>query len=153
MTDDERDSHWMQHALCLAEQAAEQDEVPVGAVVVLNEEAIGEGWNQPISSRDPTAHAEIIALRDAAQRIGNYRLTGATLYVTLEPCLMCAGAMIHARIGRVVFGASDPKRGAVNSTTHAFESQGFNHRVAFTGGVMASACAARLHDFFRARRS
>ena len=153
MTDDERDSHWMQHALRLAEQAAEQDEVPVGAVVVLNEEAIGEGWNQPISSCDPTAHAEIIALRDAAQRIGNYPLTGATLYVTLEPCLMCAGAMIHARIGRVVFGASDPKRGAVNSTTHAFETQGLNHRVAFTGAVMASACAGRLHDFFRARRS
>ena len=153
MTDHERDSHWMQHALRLAEQAAEQDEVPVGAVVVLNEEAIGEGWNQPISSCDPTAHAEIIALRDAAQRIGNYRLTGATLYVTLEPCLMCAGAMIHARIGRLVFGASDPKRGAVNSTTHAFETQGLNHRVTFTGGVMASACAGRLHDFFRARRS
>lgn len=153
MIDDERDSHWMQHALRLAEQAAEQDEVPVGAVVVLNEEAIGEGWNQPISSCDPTAHAEIIALRDAAQRIGNYRLTGATLYVTLEPCLMCAGAMIHARIGRVVFGASDPKRGAVNSTTHAFETQGLNHRVTFTGGVMTSACAERLHDFFRARRS
>ena len=153
MIDDERDSHWMQHALLLAEQAAEQDEVPVGAVVVLGEEAIGEGWNQPISSCDPTAHAEIIALRDAAQRIGNYRLTGATLYVTLEPCLMCAGAMIHARIGRVVFGASDPKRGAVNSTTHAFETQGLNHRVTFTGGVMASACAGRLHDFFRARRS
>ena len=153
MIDDERDSHWMQHALHLAEQAAEQDEVPVGAVVVLNEGAIGEGWNQPISSCDPTAHAEIIALRDAAQRIGNYRLTGATLYVTLEPCLMCAGAMIHARIGRLVFGASDPKRGAVNSTTHAFETQGLNHRVTFTGAVMASACAGRLHDFFRARRS
>jgi len=153
MIDDERDSHWMQHALLLAEQAAEQDEVPVGAVVVLGEEAVGEGWNQPISSCDPTAHAEIIALRDAAQRIGNYRLTGATLYVTLEPCLMCAGAMIHARIGRLVFGASDPKRGAVNSTTHAFETQGLNHRVTFTGAVMASACAGRLHDFFRARRS
>ena len=153
MIDDERDSHWMQHALHLAEQAAEQDEVPVGAVVVLGEEAVGEGWNQPISSCDPTAHAEIIALRDAAQRIGNYPLTGATLYVTLEPCLMCAGAMIHARIGRVVFGASDPKRGAVNSTTHAFETQGLNHRVTFTGAVMASACAGRLHDFFRARRS
>ena len=153
MIDDDPDNHWMQHALHLAEQAAEQDEVPVGAVVVLDEEAVGEGWNQPISSCDPTAHAEIIALRDAARRIGNYRLTGATLYVTLEPCLMCVGAMIHARIGRVVFGASDPKRGAVNSTTRAFETQGLNHRVTFTGGVMASACAGRLHDFFRARRS
>ncbi len=142
----------MQHALRLAEHAGEHDEVPVGAVVVVDGEVVGEGWNQPISSCDPTAHAEVVALRDAAQRIGNYRLTGATLYVTLEPCLMCAGAMIHARVGRLVFGASDPKRGAVNSTAHAFETQGLNHRVTFTGGVMASACAGRLHDFFRARR-
>jgi tRNA(adenine34) deaminase len=152
MIDDDSDTHWMQHALGLAEHAGEHDEVPVGAVVVVDGDVVGEGWNQPISSCDPTAHAEIVALRDAAQRIGNYRLTGATLYVTLEPCLMCAGAMIHARIGRLVFGASDPKRGAVNSTAHAFETQGLNHRVTFTGGVMASACAGRLHDFFRARR-
>lgn len=142
----------MQYALRLAEHAGEHDEVPVGAVVIADGQVIGEGWNQPISACDPTAHAEIVALRDAAQRVGNYRLTGATLYVTLEPCLMCAGAIIHARIGRLVFGASDPKRGAVNSTAHAFETQGLNHRVTFTGGVMASACAARLHDFFRARR-
>ena len=143
----------MQYALHLAEQAGEQDEVPVGAVVVMDGEIIGEGWNQPISSCDPTAHAEVVALRDAALRVGNYRLTGATLYVTLEPCLMCAGAMVHARIDRLVFGASDPKRGAINSTAHAFETQGLNHRVTFTGGVMASACAGRLHGFFRARRN
>jgi tRNA(adenine34) deaminase len=151
--DDESDTRWMQYALRLAEHAGEHDEVPVGAVVVVDGEAVGEGWNQPISSCDPTAHAEIVALRDAARRVGNYRLTGATLYVTLEPCLMCAGAMIHARIGRLVFGASDPKRGAVNSTAHAFETQGLNHRVEFTGGVLTTACAARLHDFFRARRN
>jgi tRNA(adenine34) deaminase len=151
--DDESDTRWMQYALRLAERAGEHDEVPVGAVVVVDGEAVGEGWNQPISSCDPTAHAEIVALRDAARRVGNYRLTGATLYVTLEPCLMCAGAMIHARIGRLVFGASDPKRGAVNSTAHAFETQGLNHRVEFTGGVLTTACAARLHDFFRARRN
>lgn len=142
----------MQYALRLAEHAGEHDEIPVGAVVIADGQVIGEGWNQPISACDPTAHAEIVALRDAAQRVGNYRLTGATLYVTLEPCLMCAGAIIHARIGRLVFGASDPKRGAVNSTAHAFETQGLNHRVTFTGGVMASACAGRLQDFFRARR-
>lgn len=153
MNDEENDIRWMQYALRLAEHAGEHDEVPVGAVVVVDGEAVGEGWNQPISSCDPTAHAEVVALRDAARRAGNYRLTGATLYVTLEPCLMCAGAMIHARIGRLVFGASDPKRGAVNSTAHAFETQGLNHRVEFTGGVLATACAGRLHDFFRARRN
>jgi len=151
--DEESDTRWMQYALRLAEHAGEHDEVPVGAVVVVDGEAVGEGWNQPISSCDPTAHAEVVALRDAARRVGNYRLTGATLYVTLEPCLMCAGAMIHARIGRLVFGAPDPKRGAVNSTAHAFETQGLNHRVEFTGGVLTTACAARLHDFFRARRN
>jgi tRNA(adenine34) deaminase len=125
----------------------------VGCVIVQDEQVIGEGWNRPISSNDPTAHAEIVALRAAAQRIGNYRLTGATLYVTLEPCLMCAGAMVHARIGRLVFGAPDPRRGAVNSTLHAFETQGLNHRIAVTGGVLDAECAARLQAFFRARRS
>lgn len=142
----------MQQALRLAQQASDQDEVPVGALIVLEEELIGEGWNRPISSCDPTAHAEIIALRNAARHIGNYRLTGAALYVTLEPCLMCAGAIVHARIERLVFGASDPKRGAINSTAHAFETQGLNHRVEFTGEVMASACAEQLQSFFRARR-
>jgi tRNA(adenine34) deaminase len=147
------DTRWMRHALQLAAHGEASDEVPVGCVIVSDEQIIGEGWNRPISSSDPTAHAEIVALRDAAQRIGNYRLTGATLYVTLEPCLMCAGAMIHARIGRLVFGASDPKRGAVNSTTHAFETQGLNHRVDIRGGVLEIECATRLQAFFRARRS
>ena len=105
------DKHWMAHALQLAQQAASVDEVPVGAVVVLDGEVIGEGWNQPISGHDPTAHAEIMALRAAAAKIENYRLSGATLYVTIEPCTMCAGAIIHARIGRVVFGATEPKPG------------------------------------------
>jgi len=143
----------MQYALALAEHGAAQDEVPVGCVIVRDGVIIGEGWNRPISSNDPTAHAEIVALRDAAQREANYRLTGATLYVTLEPCLMCAGAMIHARIARLVFGAGDPKRGAINSTTHVFETQGLNHHVEVCGGVLENDCAERLQAFFRARRS
>jgi len=146
------DIRWMEYALALAERGAQEGEVPVGAVLVKDGEVIGEGWNRPISTHDPTAHAEIVALRQAAQRLGNYRLTGSTLYVTLEPCLMCAGAMIHARVERLVFGASDPKRGAVNSTAHAFDTQGLNHRVVFTGGVLAQACAECLQGFFRARR-
>jgi len=148
----DEDIHWMKYALSLAQQAAAEDEVPVGAVVVREGELLGEGWNRPISTNDPTAHAEIMALRDAAQRENNYRLSGATLYVTLEPCLMCAGAMIHARIGRLVFGASDPKRGAVNSTAHAFETQGLNHRVEVEGSVLAAECAEVLREFFRDRR-
>ena len=151
MQEDE-DTRWMRHALDLAARGEAADEVPVGCVIVQNGEAIGEGWNRPIGSNDPTAHAEIVALRDAALRTGNYRLTGATLYVTLEPCLMCAGAMIHARIGRLVFGAPDPRRGAVNSTMHAFATQGLNHRIEVCGGVLESECAARLQAFFRARR-
>ncbi len=143
----------MEYALGLAARAAQQGEVPVGAVLVRGDELIGEGWNRPISGSDPTAHAEIVALRAAAQALGNYRLTGATLYVTLEPCLMCAGAMIHARIERLVYGASDPKRGAVNSTAHVFAAQGLNHRVQAEGGVMSEQCADRLQAFFRERRS
>jgi tRNA(adenine34) deaminase len=142
----------MRYALELARQAGAADEVPVGAVIVLDGNIVGSGWNRPISNTDPTAHAEIVALRDAAARLDNYRLTGTTLYVTLEPCLMCAGAMIHARIGRLVFGASDPRRGAINSTTHAFNTQGLNHRVEFVGGVLANECAAILQAFFRNRR-
>ena len=142
----------MRHALGLAGRAGEQDEVPVGAIIVQEDKVIGEGWNRPISTHDPTAHAEIVAMRAAAQQLGNYRLTGTTLYVTLEPCLMCAGAMIHARIGRLVFGAYDRKRGAVNSTTHAFESQGLNHQLVVCGGVLEHECAERLQQFFRARR-
>lgn len=146
------DNRWMQVAIQLAGQASRQGEVPVGAVIVREEEKIGEGFNRPIVTHDPTSHAEIVAIRDAAMRTGNYRLTGATLYVTLEPCLMCAGAMVHARIDRLVYGASDPKRGAVNSTFHAFESQGLNHIVRAVGGVMAEACGDLLQAFFRERR-
>jgi len=151
--DNETDLRWMRTALTLAQQAAEQDEVPVGALIVQGDVVIGEGWNRPISTNDPTAHAEVVALRDAATRVGNYRLIDATLYVTLEPCLMCAGAMIHARIGRLVFGASDPKRGAIDSTTHAFETSGLNHRIEVQGGVLAEEGAALLQDFFRAKRN
>lgn len=146
------DIRWMRRTLSLAQQAAAKGEVPVGAVLVRNGAILGEGWNQPISTNDPTAHAEVVALRDAATRCNNYRLTGATLYVTLEPCLMCAGAMIHARINRLVFGASDPKRGAIDSTAHAFETQGLNHRIEVLGGVLAEDSAALLQGFFRERR-
>lgn len=146
------DRYWMQHALALAQRGRAEGEVPVGAVIVLEGQVIGEGWNRPISSCDPTAHAEVVAMREAARRLDNYRLINADLYVTLEPCLMCAGAMVHARIRRLVFGASDPKRGAVNSTCHAFETQGLNHRVAFEGGALADECAQLLQEFFRERR-
>ena len=142
----------MRYALDLAGRAGEQDEVPVGAVIIQDDKVIGEGWNRPISTNDPTAHAEVVAMRAAAQQLGNYRLTGTTLYVTLEPCLMCAGAVIHARIGRLVFGAYDPKRGAVNSTTHAFETRGLNHQLEVCGGVLEQDCADCLQSFFRARR-
>ncbi len=142
----------MQHALTLAREAAAQGEVPVGAVVVRGEEIVGEGWNRPISANDPTAHAEVVALRDAANRIGNYRLTGTALYVTLEPCLMCAGAIIHARVETLVFGARDPKRGAIDSIAHAFKTPGLNHRVMVRGGVLAEEGGALLQAFFRERR-
>jgi tRNA(adenine34) deaminase len=143
----------MRYALDLAARAGEQDEVPVGAVIIRDDKLIGEGWNRPISTKDPTAHAEVVAMRAAAQQLGNYRLSGSTLYVTLEPCLMCVGAMIHARIGRLVFGAYDPKRGAVNSTMHAFDTRGLNHRLDVCGGVLEQDCADQLLRFFRVRRS
>jgi tRNA(adenine34) deaminase len=151
-SDQGSDYHWMGHALALAERAAAEREVPVGAVLVVQGRAIGEGWNRPITSHDPTAHAEIVAIRAAAATLGNYRLTGSTLYVTLEPCLMCAGAMVHARVSRLVFGAPDLKRGAVESTSAAFETPGLNHRLDVTGGVRGDECAQRLQAFFRARR-
>ena len=153
MTQQSDDIRWMEYALALAERGAGEGEVPVGAVVIRSGELIGEGWNRLIASHDPTAHAEIVAMRQAAQRLGNYRLTGTTLYVTLEPCLMCAGAMVHARVKRLVFGAYDPKRGAVNSTAHAFDTRGLNHRIELAGGVRQQACAERLQAFFRARRT
>jgi tRNA(adenine34) deaminase len=143
---------FMRQALARASDAAAAGEVPVGAVVVLDGEVIGEGFNQPIGSRDPTAHAEVVALRAAANKIGNYRLTGATLYVTVEPCLMCVGAMIHARISLVVFGALEPKAGALQSMTNAHELAGLNHRLTAIGGVLADDSRALLQQFFQQRR-
>ena len=152
MNGTEDDLHFMRRALALAQEAERQGEVPVGAVVVLEGEIVGEGFNAPISEHDPTAHAEIRALRAAARRLGNYRLPGTTLYVTLEPCVMCAGAMIHARIQRLVYGARDPKTGAAGSVFHIADSEQHNHRLAITGGVLADESAELLQSFFRARR-
>lgn len=146
------DQHWMQQALALAAQAAEVGEVPVGAVVVRDGELLGAGFNRPISGADPTAHAEIVALRAAAARLGNYRLTGATLYVTIEPCTMCFGALMHARIGRLVYGATEPRAGVCESQLQLPAAEFYNHRLAVTAGVMAEHSAALLRQFFRARR-
>lgn len=143
---------WMRRALALAAQAGDQGEVPVGAVVVVDGEVVGEGRNQPIATTDPTAHAEIVALRAAATRVKNYRLSGATLIVTVEPCLMCVGAMIHARIGTVVYGAPEPRAGALGSAVAAHETPGVNHRLTVVGGVLADDCRALMVDFFRERR-
>jgi len=146
------DQHWMQQALMLAERAAAAGEVPVGAVLVDGEDCIAEGWNQPIGRHDPTAHAEVVALRAAGVSQANYRLTGTTLYVTLEPCLMCVGAIVHARVQRLVFGAGDPKSGAVTTCVHGFDLPGLNHRVEWSGGVLADACGDILKQFFLRRR-
>jgi tRNA(adenine34) deaminase len=146
------DSEYMQMALELAAQAAEAGEVPVGALVVKDGEIIGRGYNAPISCHDPSAHAEIQAMRDAAQRIGNYRLVSCTLYVTLEPCAMCAGAIQHARIARLVFGASDPKTGACGSVVNLMAETRLNHHTDVEGGVMVAECGAALSAFFAARR-
>lgn len=145
-------SHWMQQALSLARRAAEQGEVPVGAVVVCEGEIVGQGYNQPLSSHDPTAHAEIVALRAAASRLQNYRLPGCDLYVTIEPCSMCIGAMIHARIRHLYFGAREPRAGAVFSHLGLHEKVGFNHRIGASEGYLQDECATLLRDFFRARR-
>lgn len=142
----------MAEALRLACQAREHGEVPVGAVLVKDDEIIGRGWNSPITASDPSAHAEIIALRQAASGLQNYRLTDTTLYVTLEPCIMCAGAIVHARITRLVYGAPDPKTGAAGSVFDVFGSGKVNHIVTVEGGVMAEACGDLLRDFFRSRR-
>jgi tRNA(adenine34) deaminase len=143
----------MRQALELARQAADAGEVPVGAVVVLDGVVIGRGHNAPIGAHDPTAHAEIVAIRDAARAVSNYRLTGATLVVTVEPCLMCVGAMVHARIGTVVFGAPEPKAGALGSTIAAHELASLNHRLTAVGGVLEDECRAVMQAFFRARRA
>lgn len=139
-------------ALDLARQAGAAGEVPVGALVVLDGEVVGRGWNQPIGRHDPTSHAEIMALRDAAQRLGNYRLPGCTLYVTLEPCAMCAGAIMHARIRKVVYGARDPKTGVAGSVINLFAETRLNHHASLVGGVLAAQCGALLSGFFAARR-
>jgi len=152
MTDDER---WMRHALVLADRAErEDDEVPVGAVLVGEDGALlAEGWNRNITEHDPTAHAEIVALRQAGMRLGNHRLLGTTLYVTLEPCAMCAMAMVHARIARVVYAASDPKTGAAGSVFDLLTDARHNHRVEVQGGLMADEASARLSAYFRAKRA
>jgi tRNA(adenine34) deaminase len=142
----------MRLALSQAERGREAGEVPVGAVVVLDGEVAGAGFNQPIGAVDPTAHAEVVALREAARRVGNYRLTGATLYVTVEPCLMCVGAMVHARVGTVVYGAPEPRAGALGSAVAAHETPGLNHRLQVVGGVLEAECRAVMQGFFRARR-
>jgi tRNA(adenine34) deaminase len=146
------DEAFMRRALELAQRAQEEGEVPVGAVVVLEENILGEGWNRPIAASDPTAHAEIQAMRAASSALSNYRLTGATLYVTLEPCVMCVGAMFYARIGRVVFGASDPKTGAAGGIVDLFKNEKLNHHAQIQGGVLASECGALLSRFFASRR-
>jgi tRNA(adenine34) deaminase len=148
------DRAYMEHALLLAQRAMAKGEVPVGAVVVIEGRIVGEGWNRPIATRDPTAHAEIMALRDAALRIDNYRLIESTLYVTLEPCIMCAGAIVHARVKRVVYGAKDPKGGAAGSVFNLLPSDHrFNHRVEVEGGLMQHESSELLKTFFRQRRN
>ncbi|HIE55316.1 MAG TPA: tRNA adenosine(34) deaminase TadA [Chromatiaceae bacterium] len=147
------DTDFMQQALELAHRAESEGEVPVGAVLVREGEIIGEGWNRPIGEHDPTAHAEINALRDAARRVGNYRLPDTTLYVTLEPCPMCAGAIIHARVAKVVFGAPDPRSGAAGSVFDLLPSdKRFNHRTEVEGGTLSESCGELLRQFFRIRR-
>lgn len=147
-----QDEDYMRLAMALAEEAASQGEVPVGAVVVKNGEVIGRGRNAPISLNDPTAHAEIQAMREAAQSLGNYRLVECTLYVTLEPCAMCSGAIQHARIARLVYGASDPKTGCCGSVVNLMTEQKLNHHCEVTAGVLAEECGALLSTFFRQRR-
>jgi tRNA(adenine34) deaminase len=144
---------FMRLALAEAGAAGAAGEVPVGSVVVLDGAVVGAGGNRPIAAVDPTAHAEIVALRAAAAAVGNYRLTGATLYVTVEPCLMCVGAMIHARIGLVVYGAAEPRGGALVSSARAHETAGLNHRLAVLGGVLEADCRAVMQQFFRDRRN
>ena len=146
------DEDHMRNALELGREAWRRGEVPVGAVVVLDGAVIGEGFNQPIGSVDPTAHAEIVALRNAAKRVGNYRLTGASLYVTIEPCQMCVGAMVHARISRVIYGAREPKGGAIDSAMRAHEHASLNHRMEASGGVLEAECRALIQAFFADRR-
>ncbi|WMC09592.1 tRNA adenosine(34) deaminase TadA [Oceanimonas pelagia] len=149
----EQDEYWMRRAMALAARAEQEGEVPVGALVVYGGECVGEGWNRSIGHHDATAHAEIMALRQAGAHLGNYRLLDCTLYVTLEPCIMCAGAMVHSRIRRLVYGAADAKTGAVDSVLQLLATPGLNHRIDWQSGVLAEACSAQLSDFFRRRRA
>ena len=144
---------WMLAALVLARQAAQHDEVPVGAVVVRDNQIVGRGFNQPIGLQDPTAHAEVMALRDAAKNLGNYRLPECTLVVTVEPCTMCAGALVHARIKQLIFGAKEPRAGAICSSARVLDNSGLNHQVTVVGGVLERECKALISGFFHERRS
>ncbi|MCG8378658.1 MAG: tRNA adenosine(34) deaminase TadA [Proteobacteria bacterium] len=146
------DLKYMQRAYELAQLAEANDEVPVGAVIVLNDQIIGEGWNQPISSNDPTAHAEIIALRNAAKQINNYRLVDATVYVTLEPCAMCAGAIVHARLAKLVYAIADPKTGACGSVFNLLDVDELNHKVEIDKGIMEDECRSLIQGFFKQKR-
>ena len=148
------DEHWMRHAFALADRAEQEfDEIPVGAVLVSPDcEVLGEGWNRNLADSDPSAHAEIVAMRQAGQKLGNHRLIGTTLYVTLEPCAMCAMAVVHARVGRLVFAASDPKTGACGSVFDLIADPRHNHRVVVQGGVLAEEASRRLSNYFRAKR-
>ena len=145
--------HFMRLALAQAALARDAGEVPVGAVIVLEGAVVGTGFNQPITATDPTAHAEVVAMRAAASALKNYRLTGTTMYVTVEPCLMCVGAMVHARIATVVFGATEPRSGAIASMASAHEFPGLNHKVEAIGGVLEDECRAIIQEFFKARRA
>ena len=150
----DRDEHWMSEALLLARQAADIDEVPVGAVLINEQnELIASGHNQPISANDPTAHAEIIVLREAAKKLNNYRLPNTTLYVTLEPCTMCVGALVQARVKRIVYGAVEPKTGAIESAHRLFDTGNYNHKPEIQGGVLADHCSSLLSDFFQKKRN
>ncbi|KHD28433.1 tRNA adenosine(34) deaminase TadA [Xenorhabdus nematophila] len=152
MTESYRDEYWMRRAMALAMQAQAQGEIPVGAILVADNEILAEGFNLPITYHDPTAHAEIIALRQGGSRLQNYRLLNTTLYVTLEPCVMCAGAMVHSRIKRLVYGASDMKTGAAGSLIDILRHPGMNHQIEIIGGVLAEECSTMLSSFFKQRR-
>lgn len=149
---EQQDQYWMHYALALADKAEQAGEIPVGAVLVKDNQIIGEGWNQSICQHDPSAHAEMLAVRQGAKQLQNYRLLDTTLYVTLEPCAMCAGLLVHSRISRLVFGAYDAKTGAVGSVMNLVQHPVLNHQLAVTGGVLAELCGAKLSDFFRQRR-
>jgi len=152
MTQAELDQQYMRMAIEQAQLAAQSGEVPVGAVLVRDGQVISKAFNKPIANHDPSAHAEILALREAALVEQNYRIPGATLYVTLEPCVMCSGAMLHARVGRVVYGAADPKTGAAGSVLDLFSSKQINHQTSIEGGIMSEECGQLLRDFFKGRR-